>query len=152
MNELHSYNKTNSNNQIILIGSLALGFFYVCCHAFVQNFTSYFPIICISRRFLNVYCPFCGISRSCACLLKFEFYQSMLYNPLIIFIVPYLLFSGLNSLLSLSGFKFVFSIPYLARELFIYSFIFCIFTLGIVRIFTFIYPPINPVGFLIPPP
>jgi len=152
MNDLHCCNRFKINNQIILIGSLILGFLYVCCHAFVQKFNDHFPVICLSRRLLNIYCPFCGISRSCACFLKFEFQQSLIYNPLIVFLIPFFIVIGLNSILTLSGAKFFVTIPNLLKDLFVYTFLTCFFIIGIVRILTFIYPPINPAGFLVPPP
>jgi hypothetical protein len=152
MNIFQSYTKINLNSHAVLLISLLLGFLYVCCHAFVQKFNDHFPVICLYRRFLNVYCPFCGISRSCACFLKFEFQQSLIYNPLIVFLIPFFLVIGLNSILTLSGAKFFVTIPNLLKDLFVYSFLTCVFIIGIVRIVTFVYPPINPAGFLVPPP
>jgi len=151
MNVFKNYKKTNLNSRVILLISFLLGFLYVCCHAFVQKFSDHFPVICLYRRLLNVYCPFCGISRSCACFLKFEFQQSLIYNPLIIFLIPFLLISGLNSILLLSGVRVFIYIPNFLKDLFVYSFLLCVFIIGIVRIVTFIYPPINPAGFLVPP-
>ena len=152
MNIFQNYTKINLSSHVILLISLLLGFLYVCCHAFVQKFNEHFPVICLSRKLLNVYCPFCGISRSCACFLKFEFQQSLIYNPLIIFLIPFFLVIGLNSILTIFSAKFFVTIPNLLKDLFIYSFMSCVFIIGIVRIFTFIYPPINPAGFLVPPP
>jgi hypothetical protein len=152
MNVFQNHKKTNSNSHVVLLISLLLGFLYICCHAFVQKFSAHFPVICLSRRLLNLYCPFCGITRSCACFLKFDFQQSLIYNPLIIFLIPFFLISGFNSLLTLSGVKFLFNFPSVVKDLFIYSFTACVFIIGIVRIVTFIYPPINPAGFLVPPP
>jgi hypothetical protein len=152
MNVFHSCNKNNLNSHVVLLISLLLGFSYVCCHAFVQKFNEHFPVICLSRKLLNVYCPFCGISRSCACFLKFEFQQCLIYNPLIIFLIPFFFVIGLNSILTIIGAKFFVTIPNLLKDLFIYSFMSFVFIIGIVRILTFIYPPINPAGFLVPPP
>lgn len=144
--------KVEINNQIILLFLLLVGLIYVCCHAFIEKFTDLIPVFCLSRKLFNLYCPFCGISRSCACFLKLEFDKSLRYNPLVVFLIPFIFYISINEILKLSGSKFVLCVSGVLEDFFVYTFMFCFFIVGIVRIFTFVYPPINPIGFLIPPP
>jgi len=144
--------KIEIKNQIFLLLLLLLGLIYVCCHAFIEKFTENIPVVCFSRRFFNLYCPFCGISRSCACFLKLDFNNCLTYNPLVVFFIPFIFYISFNEILKFIGSKFVLCIPGFIEDFFVYTFMFCVFIVGIVRIFTFVYPPIKPYGFLIPPP
>lgn len=46
------------------------------------------PILpCIFNRITGLYCPGCGMSRAVHSLLKFQFYNALMYN-ILIFIIP----------------------------------------------------------------
>lgn len=50
-----------------------------------------FKIPCVFHKITGFYCPGCGITRSLISLIKFEFYQSFRYNPLVFILYPFLI-------------------------------------------------------------
>ncbi len=127
-----------------------VGSAYVLCHSFIPGFTENFPVLCFSKRFFDILCPFCGVTRGCACLVKMDFRKAIACNPLIVFGVLFVS----NKLL-----EHIFKIfkpgkntgSSLLGECFFYSFILAVLFIGAVRCSTFLCPDINPYGFLIPP-
>lgn len=48
-----------------------------------------FSIPCPFHKLTGLYCPGCGITRCILSLLKFEFYASFRYNPLVFILLPF---------------------------------------------------------------
>ena len=58
-----------------------------------SNFT-----ICLLKRFTNLDCLFCGMTRAFMCFTRFDFIAGFNYNKLVIFYYPILMFIVLQDM------------------------------------------------------
>lgn len=79
----------------ILLTSLVLFGTYVLCHKFI--------IIpeCIFFSKFNIYCPGCGCTRAFKSMIKFNFVQSLIYNPTVIYYTSIILLYVFTSILDM---------------------------------------------------
>ena len=77
----------------ILLTSLVLLFTYILCHKFI--------IIpeCIFFSKFNIYCPGCGCTRAFKSMIKFNFVQSLIYNPTVIYYTSIILLYVFTSMI-----------------------------------------------------
>jgi hypothetical protein len=66
-----------------------------------SNFFDTGKALCPSKRFLNIECLGCGLSRSVQHFIHFEFKKAWEFNKLIIFVFPFLLYSWIEGVIYL---------------------------------------------------
>ncbi|MBQ9625524.1 MAG: DUF2752 domain-containing protein [Clostridia bacterium] len=71
----------SKKKEIIIL--LTLGILYFI---FFIKFEIGFP--CVFYKITHLYCPGCGMTRSIVSLIKFNFYQAVRYNMLIVLAIP----------------------------------------------------------------
>lgn len=57
----------------------------------INNFNKIINTGCIIRRIFHIYCPGCGGTRAVRALIRFDFGQSLYYNPTVILLFLYFL-------------------------------------------------------------
>ena len=55
----------------------------------IERFIQMTDVGCFVRRKFHIYCPGCGGTRAVIALLKFDFRQSLYYNPIVILLCLY---------------------------------------------------------------
>ena len=133
-------------------------FFLICCGLGIVFLFAILPssfrfpgALCPSYRWLELNCPGCGLTRAIQALSHGDLSGALHYNPLVIFVAPYLSYLVTKNVACVlfkrrlrlgwptwfvNGFQFLFA--------------FLWFALAFVRTATWFYPEINPNNILIP--
>lgn len=62
----------------LYLSIIGVGFFY-----YVFTLLTNFAIPCIIYKYTGIQCPGCGVTRMFLSLIKFDFYNAFLYNPVV---------------------------------------------------------------------
>ena len=133
-------------------------FFLICC-GFVLVFV--FAILppnyklpgdlCPAHRWLNLNCPGCGLTRAIQALSHGDFGKALYYNPLVLFVVPYLTYLVTTNIACvLFKRKIRLKLPVWFVSGFQKSFVIVWLFLAFVRTATWFYPQINPNNVFLP--
>ena len=107
--------------------------------------------LCPAHRILGLNCPGCGLTRSVQALSHGDFGKAFQYNPLIVFVAPYLAYlvvTTFSRVLFLRRFRF----PWPSWFIFGFQMGFLILwgILAFVRTGAWLYPESNPTNILLP--
>ena len=82
--------------------SLALAAVALVIFGQVLDGTQYQPFFdCPSLLMFDLYCPFCGATRSLSALLKGDIISAFIYNPAFVLFLPYFVYLDLSAFISI---------------------------------------------------
>ena len=138
----------NERLTLLILGG---GFLIVLASAIADPGDQRFQDLCPVHRLLGLHCPGCGMTRASRSILLLSFERAFFYNPLIIIVAPYIAYRVITIILGMITKKkpvsdFPVRLSRAIQVLFVLGYV----TLFIVRTASWLWPAINPDGFLLP--
>jgi len=141
--------KFNSNERLTA-GVFAAVMLYVFIVAYVPDLAGHMPPLCPAAWF-GGYCPGCGLTRACGCLLRLSLLSAVRFNPLVLFVAPYVGYRSLEVVVGIAtGRVLVSHWPHWFVMTYQFAFLGVWFVMALIRAATWICPECNSGGFGLP--
>ncbi len=142
---------TFSSNERWTLGAVLGGVLYVALVACAPRWAGQIPPFCFARWF-GGYCPGCGLTRACACLLRLDVASALQYNLLAVLVAPFVAYRVLELMVGMaSGRVLIAGWPRWFVAAYQWAFLGAWFVLGVIRAATWLFPQFNPGHIGLPP-
>jgi hypothetical protein len=132
-----------SSNEKWTLGMVVAIVLFVLARAFFPALP--LPLRCPSHEFLGLDCPGCGITRATVSLLKLQFGTAVRYNPLILFVAPYVIYRLASLLVGIAfGRILVTAWPRWFLQVYQWGFLVCMGVLGAWRLKVWVLHLLHP--------
>jgi hypothetical protein len=140
------------DNARLTLVAIAACVTYVLLLAWIPAFTAGSPVLCLTRRFLGLNCPSCGLTRAMACLARLDPASAVRFHPLVILVAPLVAVVAIDAFLAAIGRRgLVGAIPRPLVRGFWVALLAGFWVVFLVRTASWFAPEWNPTDWMIPP-